>query len=91
MKYNTSRDQKIKVSIGSVEYLVREVEQNRRRLETLEIENRVMNNFFSLVNRLGDQPRQGYGEERFRDAKKEFEAAVELIETPQPDPDLLEE
>ena len=66
---------KIEVSAGCTEYLVREVETLRRQNELLNAENRVMNNFFSLVDRLQGKPSIGYGEDRLWQAKKEIEAA----------------
>ena len=41
-------DQKIEVSAGCTEYLVREVETLRRNNELQSAENRVINNFFSF-------------------------------------------
>lgn len=70
---------KIEVSKGCVDYLVGEVETMRRRLEVLEAENKVMNNFFGMIQRIGDVPRQGYGEDRLYKAKREIEDAVETV------------
>lgn len=69
-------DTKIQISAGCTEYLVREVETLRRNNEVLSAENKVMNNFFSLVNRLEGKSPIGYGEDRLWQAKKEIEAAT---------------
>ncbi len=68
-------DTKIEIATGCTEYLVREVETLRRNNELLSAENKVMNNFFSLVNRLEGKSSIGYGEDRLWQAKKEIEAA----------------
>lgn len=83
MKYGINRDQKIEISVGAVEYLVREVEQKRKQVDLLSAENRVMNNFFKLTN--GLMPNQSYGEgdDMFYRAKKEFEAVAEELEKKQ--------
>ena len=74
--WNVNKEQKIEVSIGSMDFLVNEVTQNRRQIEVLSAENKVMNNFFIMFDRMGPPKVQGYGTDNFREAKKEFEDAV---------------
>lgn len=76
-----TKDTKISVSIGLTDYLVGEVEQLRRQNELLSAEKRIVDNFFSMINRIGDQPRIGYGEDRLWQAKKEIAAAKETAES----------
>jgi len=74
-------ERKINISVDAVHNLISEVERNRSRLQVVEAENKVMNNFFSMVNRLGGQPGQGYSEDLFVRSKKEFEAAILEMES----------
>lgn len=68
-------EQKISISMGCIDWLVREVETLRRQNELLSSETRVMNNFFSMVERLNGPRSVGYGEDRLWQAKKEIEQA----------------
>lgn len=72
-------ESKVEVSVGCMEFLISEVEKDRKKIEILSAENRVMNNFFNLVNRIGDQKHVGFEEDRLWQAKKEFEAAKNAL------------
>lgn len=73
-----NKDEKIKISNGCVGYLIDHVGELRSKNKLLNAENRVMNNFFSMFDRIGDKKTQGYGEDRLHQAKKEFEEAINL-------------
>lgn len=75
-------DTKIEVSVGCTNFLVNEVETLRRKNELLLAKTSVMDNFFGLVNRLGDAQRTGYGEDQLWQAKKEIEAATQKADNP---------
>jgi len=75
-----NRNQKIKISVGAIEYLVSEVEQKRKQVELLSAENRVMNNFFKLVNGIMPQQPYGEGQDKLYLAKKEFESEIQELE-----------
>ncbi len=63
--------------MGSVDFLISEVETNRRELDVLRAENNVMNNFFNMIDRLGAPKSRGYGEDKLRQAKNDFKQAVD--------------
>ncbi len=67
-----NKEKKIYISNGCVEYLIDEVKRLRTKTTILVAKTEVMDNFFSMVNRLGPAPSQGYGEDRFHQAQKEF-------------------
>lgn len=71
-----NKSTKIEVSVGCTEFLISEVESLRRQNEILRAEKNVMDNFFSLVNRLEGKPSQGYGSDLLWDAKKEIREAT---------------
>jgi len=75
------RDNKITVSTGCTDYLVGEVESLRRQNEVLGAQMRVVDSFFGMINRLGDKPSLGYGEDRLWQAKREIREATELANT----------
>ena len=70
-------DEKILISVGCTNYLVTEVEQLRRKNEILSAENQVMHCFFSMFDRMGSKPSQGYAEDRLYQAKKEIREATD--------------
>lgn len=82
MKFSTNKDSKISVSAGSMDFLINEVEQKRRQVELLSAENRVMNNFFKLIDKLSPREMCGEGHDNFHRAKKEFEDAIHKLENP---------
>lgn len=77
-------DSKIQVSVGCTEYLVKEVETLRRSNELLGAQMNVVDNFFSMVNRLGDTGKVGYGTDQLWQAKKEIEAATAKARAEEP-------
>lgn len=68
-------EEKIELSVGCVEWMQKEIEQLRRQNELLSAKQSVVDSFFSMVDRLGEKQRVGYGEDRLWQAKKEIEAA----------------
>ena len=72
-------NRKIELTVGCTDYLVSEVESQRRQIKILSAENKVMNNFFKLVDRLEGKPSQAYGEDRLWQAKKEIKEAVDKL------------
>jgi FtsZ-binding cell division protein ZapB len=84
MKINKSSQ--VKIAVGCLEYLQDEVERLRDENRLLQAEKKVMDNFFALLNRIGDVPRQGMAEDRFWQAKKEIAEAKEQWEKNQPMP-----
>ena len=75
-----NKDQKISVSIGCTDFLVNEVETLRRQNEVLCAEKRVVDNFFGLVNRLGNVQSVGYGTDMLWQAKKEIASATQAAQ-----------
>jgi len=75
-----NKDKKINITIGCVDFLINEVTQIRKQNELLSVENRVMNNFFAMIDRLGAPKTQGYGTDFFWEVKKEFKKAVSETE-----------
>lgn len=71
-----NRDLKIEVSIGCVEYLQEEIKRLRKRDEILTAENRVMESFFNMFDRIGPKRAYGASEDRFWQAQKEIKEAV---------------
>ena len=75
-----NKDLKIQISLGCANFLTEEVEQLRRKNEILSAEKRIVDNFFNMINRLGDRPSQGYGEDLLWQAKREIASAVQSAE-----------
>ena len=73
-------NKKIEIEVGCTSFLIEEVERLRKQNELIGAENNVMHNFFDMFNRMGDKPRQGYGEDRLQQAKKEIAEAVHEAE-----------
>ena len=71
-----NKDSKVEISVGCVQFLEEEVTRLRRENELIGTENRVINNFFALIDRVGAKPSQGYGEDKFWQARKEIEEAM---------------
>lgn len=71
-----NNDGKIKISKGCAEYLIEEVDRLRKENELLGVENRVMNNFFTLVERIGPDRSQSYTEDLLFQAKREIAEAI---------------
>ena len=69
------KDTKIEIAVGCVDFLVLEIETLRNQKAILNSQVDVMNNFFNLVDRIGDKPRSGYGEDHLYQAKREIEEA----------------
>ncbi len=74
-------NQKIQVSVGCTDFLVGEVETLHRQNELQGAQLRIVENFFSMVNRLEGKPSQGYGEDRLWQAKREIEDATNAANT----------
>ena len=72
-------EEKIQIKIGCVDYLVNEIESLRQAKIISDAQISVMNNFFGLVNRIGDTPKVGYEEDRFYQAKREIREAKEAL------------
>ncbi len=75
----SDKDKKVKITVGCMDYLIGEVTKVRARLEVAQAENKIMHNFFSLVDRLGDKPSLAYGEDKFFYAKDEFTKALKDV------------
>ena len=75
---------KVKIETGMVEFLISEVELLRRQNEILSAENKVINNFFSMVDRLGPKQSVGYAEDKLWQAKREYEDAKRDAENEKP-------
>lgn len=75
-----NKEQKIAISVGCTDFLVSEVESLRRQNELLSAEKRVVDNFFGMINRLGDKPSQGYSQDMLYQAKREIEESKKAVE-----------
>jgi len=71
---------KITIEKGCADYLVGEVEELRQANKILTAENNVAKNFFTLVNRLGDRPSEGFAQDRFYQARSEIEKSIAVAE-----------
>lgn len=72
------RSAKIAVPAGCTEYLVKEVESLRQKNAILSAENRVMNSFFAMVDRLGPKKDPGFEQDMLWQAKKDIAEATKL-------------
>lgn len=72
-------EEKVQIKIGCVDYLIKEIERLRSVKEISDAQISVMNNFFGLVNRIGDVKRIGYEEDLFYQAKREIYEAKESL------------
>jgi len=75
-------DNKIEITVGCAEFLTQEVTRNRRDLELLGAENRVMNNFFGMIDRIGDKSGGSCSPDQFYQARREIEEAIKDSEGP---------
>lgn len=72
-----NKDNKISITEGCADFLMKEVENLRAANNVLQSEMRIVNGFFGLVERIGDTKRQGYGEDLFWQATREIRDAKE--------------
>lgn len=72
---------KLQVSKGCTDFLVREVEQLRRKTELMGAQLDVMNSFFSMVDRIGPKHSQGYSPDDLYQTKKEIAEAEASAES----------
>lgn len=73
---NTQRKQ-IKIEPLHIEYLIREVEAQARKLEVLSAESKIVHGFLGLCDKLTNEVRRGETDYNpLRDAKKALEAGI---------------
>jgi len=77
----SNKDQKIQVSVGCTDFLISEVESLRRQNELQGAQLRIVDNFFGMINRIGDKPSQGFGTDPFWQAKQEIRKATDEANT----------
>lgn len=70
-------EHKLLISKGCLDWLVGEVEKLRKQNELMGAQLSVMDNFFSILDRVGPKRSQGYEEDRLYQAKKEIREALE--------------
>lgn len=69
---------KLVVTKGCLDFLVEEVERNRRKIELLEAQTRVMNGFFMLAEKMAGAKSLGFEHDLLYQAKSEIRRAVEI-------------
>lgn len=79
-----TKDTKITVSNGCLEWMQQEIENLRNENSRLKDKVETMENFFSLVNRLGGKPGEAYGQDLFWQAKNEIREAIKKVGQPVP-------
>lgn len=80
-----TKEDKISIKFGCVEYLLDEVQRCRHKIDVLQARTDVMDQFFNLVNRIGNKTAgEAYGEDRFWQAKKEIREACMEAQKNQP-------